>query len=130
MNQCPCCSDLDYDQCCGRFIEQGLLPETPEELMRSRYCAYTRGYVKYIKHTMCGNAAQHFDYLSAQQWAKKVQWIGLKVVNTEFSENSEDKGFVEFIACFSRNEKPEKIHEISEFHRIEGKWFYVDGMPQ
>ncbi|MBD3816496.1 MAG: SEC-C domain-containing protein, partial [Halothiobacillus sp.] len=31
---CPCGSGKAYAVCCGRFIDQGALPETAEQLMR------------------------------------------------------------------------------------------------
>ncbi|MGE5622105.1 MAG: SEC-C metal-binding domain-containing protein, partial [Bacillota bacterium] len=34
---CPCGSGRNYAACCGRFIEEGLVPRSAEELMRSRY---------------------------------------------------------------------------------------------
>ncbi|MGD1990808.1 MAG: YchJ family metal-binding protein, partial [Chromatiales bacterium] len=48
---CPCESGLDYDLCCGRFIDEGALPETAEQLMRSRYTAFTLDRISYLEKT-------------------------------------------------------------------------------
>jgi len=39
---CPCGSQKTYESCCGNFHSGLALPETAEELMRSRYSAYVK----------------------------------------------------------------------------------------
>src|SRR5262249_12642121 len=48
---CPCQSGQNLDQCCGPFIAGEAFPETAEQLMRSRYTAYTQANLGYIKKT-------------------------------------------------------------------------------
>ncbi|MDX1901000.1 MAG: YchJ family metal-binding protein [Gammaproteobacteria bacterium] len=98
---------------------------TPEQLMRSRYTAYSMANILYIKSTMRGKAAQDYDETSAAIWARTVKWLELTVVTTEMA--GEDKGFVEFIVKYSYEGMLEHIHEKSEFHLIKGVWYYVDG---
>ena len=54
--KCPCCSSKEYDDCCSKFISGAAVPTTPEELMRSRYTAFTKANVDYIFKTMRGAA--------------------------------------------------------------------------
>src|SRR5436309_371358 len=122
MKNCPCGSMKLYTECCGPLIEGKHLPETPEQLMRSRYTAYTMANVDYIKKTMRGPASQGFDRKEAFAWAKSVTWLGLKVVDTKTFGT---KGFVEFIASFKLKNEIQTIEEISEFHFLDGKWYYV-----
>ncbi len=124
MKDCPCGTHKSYDACCGRFIAGTQLPSTPEELMRSRYTAYTQANVDYIAGTMKSPALDHFNPHSAREWAERVEWLKLDVITTSAQEN---KGYVEFLAHFYDNKKKYAIHELSEFHRIDGVWFYVDG---
>lgn len=93
--------------------------------MRSRYTAYTLAKVSYIKRTMRGNALVGFNAGEAKRWARRVSWTGLQIINA-FNEHA-DKGFVEFIARFQDGEHMQSIHEVSEFQRVQGVWFYVDG---
>lgn len=123
-DSCPCSSGKKYLDCCGIFIEGKKLPETPEQLMRSRYSAYTRANIDYIEQTMQGPAAKNFNKKEAYQWAKTVKWDGLQVIQAH-SQN--DTGQVEFIAHYSFDNKQYQLHEISEFVRKNGRWFYVDG---
>ncbi|KTD67884.1 putative SEC-C motif domain protein [Legionella steelei] len=126
MSLCPCGSQNTYELCCGLFLDKKQLPETPEQLMRSRYTAYTMGKIDYIKNTMKGKALVGFNELEAAQWASSVTWINLEVINSSMS--GPDKGFVEFAARFSEQNKVQMIHELSEFHKEHGQWFYVSGV--
>ncbi len=125
MTLCPCGSTIDYLSCCGLYIDGASIAGSPEVLMRSRYTAYTLAKVSYIKRTMRGKALTGFNAGEAKRWARRVIWTGLRVINA-FKEHA-DKGFVEFIARFQDGDHLQSIHEISEFHRVQGVWFYVDG---
>lgn len=124
---CPCGSNNDYLQCCGRYIEQHQFPDTPEQLMRSRYTAYTQANIDYIANTMRDPAAKDFNRDEAKQFAQTAKWLGLEVVTSHIDQQDEDKGFVEFIATYQLNNQLTKMHEVSEFQRINQRWFYTDG---
>jgi len=128
MTLCPCGSTKTYEQCCGLYLDKNKVPETPEQLMRSRYTAYSLANISYIGQTMKGKALIGFDELETKKSVSKNTWLSLEVVQS-YLENS-DKGFVEFIASFLDRNQVKKIHELSEFHRINNKWFYVDGTHQ
>ncbi|STY29594.1 putative SEC-C motif domain protein [Legionella wadsworthii] len=126
MSLCPCGSQNTYELCCGLYLDKKQLPETPEQLMRSRYTAYTMGKIDYIKNTMKGKALIGFNELEAKQWAQTVRWIHLKVIDSSMPHP--EKGFVEFAARFSDQSKIQTIHEISEFQKENDRWFYVNGV--
>lgn len=126
---CPCGSKKNYFSCCQIFISKAAFPETPEQLMRSRYTAYTQANVNYIAETMRGPAAKNYDQSSAKEWAASVQWIRLKVLYQKCGLNL-DVAFVEFIAVFSQNGIAQKIHEKSEFRRVDGRWYYWDSIQK
>ena len=119
MNLCPCNSAKPYDDCCGPFLSGKLLPQTPEQLMRSRYTAYTAFNIDYIARTMRGPAIKDFNKRETENWAHQVKWLGLEVLASGMKDHD---GFVEFIAKYSNNGAAEQIHERSEFHRKDGKW--------
>lgn len=121
---CPCGLNQSYDACCGRFIHGNALPATPEELMRSRYAAYTQANIDYIAQTMTGPAAKRFNAAEAADWVRNITWLNLEVMETS---GDNKQGFVEFIAQFSHENKKYILHELSEFHFINDRWFYVDG---
>ncbi|RUR09999.1 YchJ family protein [Legionella sp. km772] len=123
---CPCCSERSYEQCCQPFLEEKTIPQTPEQLMRSRYTAYSQAQIPYIKKTMTGKPLLHFDENEAARWAQSVVWLGLKIVDS--SVENEERGFVEFIASFLEKNQVKTICERSEFHQHNKHWFYVDGV--
>lgn len=125
MNRlCPCGSLKTYLLCCGAYIENHLLPETPEALMRSRYTAYHDVNLDYIAATMKPPASLDFEPAASYQWAKENKWVKLAILNSSQSDNT---GIVEFIAYYQHKNKTRQIHEISEFEREQGKWFYTRG---
>ncbi len=121
---CSCGSKLNAADCCVPYLQGQKLAPTPEALMRSRYSAYHDANIAYIQATMCKKAAEGFDAVEAFAWAKSVKWKQLVVVK---SSQQGDRGQVEFKAYFEHNQTPQVLHEISDFERIDGKWFYVDG---
>lgn len=121
---CPCGTSNAYANCCGKFISQQQLPTTPEELMRSRYTAYTQANVDYIALTMKSPATDYFDKEEARNWAEKLSWIKLQIIRSTQDDN---KGIVEFITFYSAGNKQATLHEISEFSRENGQWYYIKG---
>jgi SEC-C motif-containing protein len=116
---CPC-GNNNYASCCGRFIERDALPHTAEELMRSRYTAYTQHNEHYLKATWYP-ATRPADAVAQDDGMK---WLGLDV-RRHVADG--DKATVEFIARYKIAGRAHRLHEISNFVREEGRWFYVDG---
>ncbi|MBN9232020.1 MAG: preprotein translocase subunit SecA [Legionella sp. 40-6] len=126
MPLCPCGSLNAYQECCKRFIDSAMLPETPEQLMRSRYTAYTQGKIDYIQHTMKDKALIDFNPDEAKEWALSVHWMSLKIIDAPSAPES--VGYVEFKASYRHQDTINYIHERSEFHKIDKQWYYVDGI--
>ena len=127
---CPCGTKKPYKGCCGQYISGQALPNTPEELMRSRYTAYTQANMDYIQDTMRDNALEKFNRERSQDWATKNTWVRLNVRKTFFHDTDENIGYVIFSAYYwSENgyaKKLQELNETSEFKRLNGRWFYVD----
>jgi SEC-C motif-containing protein len=126
MINCPCASNKKYVDCCEPYISYKKRPSTPEALMRSRYTAYTKANIDYIKKTMRGRALFSFQEIEAKSWAERVVWLKLTVLQA--SCESPTKGYVEFIALFIDAGILNSIHEKSEFIQEDGQWYYVDGI--
>jgi SEC-C motif-containing protein len=119
MTFCACGSKQEYLICCGRFIEQNILPETTEQLMRSRYTAYTQANIDYIQQTQQGLAEKDFDAESVRRWAKRAKWLDLTILDVATVD------FVEFVARYCYAGKIEQIHDRSKFEKIDGRWYFV-----
>lgn len=122
---CPCGSGHDYNDCCGLYISGNALPDTPVALMRSRYTAFTKKDMDYIKNTMRGKALKKADLDSTEAWIGETTWLGLTIQETK--SKTPTTGTVHFIARYEQNGQPHELEEISDFEKIGGKWFYTQG---
>lgn len=124
---CACNSNRTYNNCCEPYLLGKNFPDTPEALMRSRYTAYTYANIDYIQETMRGPALTNFNPEATRQWASQVQWLDLKILSAPAVAPKANIGFVEFIASFAQQNHRHIIHEHSEFHRLDGRWYYING---
>lgn len=122
---CPCQSGQTYQNCCGPFLEEKAFPETPEQLMRSRYTAFTQANMDYLAKTMQGEPLIQFNAKQTEQWAKSVEWLGLEVYQSGYLKNKINFGTVSFRAMFSENGQMGSIEENSLFSKINGRWYYT-----
>lgn len=123
---CPCGLPLDYVSCCGRYIEHPeVAAPTAEALMRSRYSAYTRQNTDYLMATW------HPDYcpdrLDLSDGDSQVKWLGLEVINCAAGQPGDQEGVVEFLARYKVSGRAERLHEVSRFVAVDGRWLYRDG---
>jgi len=125
---CPCNSSLEYEKCCLPFLEGIQKAPTAEALMRSRYTAYAKGNIDYIRDTYDPKRQSDFDEESTKNWALKSQWLGLEILKTELGSAQDTRGVVEFVANFEVSGENHQHHEIAEFRKnSEGRWYFVDG---
>lgn len=124
---CFCGSQKDYSDCCGPYLKDEKFAPTPEALMRSRYSAYVQGNLDYIAETMRGKAAENFDLVLSKARSDESEWLGLQVLKAPPVSPSDTVGFVEFIARYKSHGLEVAMHELSEFHLENGRWYYVDG---
>ncbi len=113
---------MDYGQCCGRYLEQGLGAPTAEALMRSRYSAYVLGHEAYLLQTWHPSTRPTALNLNADVASK---WIGLDIKRHDLQDSSH--ATVEFVARYKINGRAHRMHEVSRFVKENDRWFYVDG---
>ncbi|MDX1321152.1 MAG: YchJ family protein [Oceanospirillum sp.] len=121
---CPCQSGETFGACCKSYITGDALPETPEQLMRSRYSAYVLADLEYIEQTTQKDVRPQYDFEGLKAWAENSEWLGLKVHNTE---TEGDSGRVQFTARYREKEGIINHSEDSKFVREDGRWFFVHG---
>ncbi len=118
--ECYCGSKKPFSACCEPFLEGKALPETPEELMRSRYSAYVVGNGAYIVATSVKENRYGEDVALIEEYAQSVEWLRLEVVVAK-------EKTVEFKAYYKDAEGIKVQHERSNFVFEEGMWLYQDG---
>jgi SEC-C motif-containing protein len=121
---CPCGSHLNYADCCEPFHNGSQFAPTAETLMRSRYSAYVFKKSDYLLATWHKTTRpKQLDFST-----ENISWQKLDILYTKKGGAKDEKGRVEFEAFYVENTQTQKIHEISRFKKIAGRWFYVDGV--
>ena len=120
---CPCGSGRAEADCCAALcadrLAGGAGAPTPEALMRSRYWAYVRAQLDYLRATW------HPSTCPADLEADaEARWLGLEIRRSEMNG---DRGLVEFVARYKIGGRAHRLHESSRFVRENGHWFYLDG---
>jgi SEC-C motif-containing protein len=113
--------------CCGPFLDGTASAPTAEALMRSRYTAYVKGDIDYIKKTTHNTALSDFDEGGARAWSRNSDWLGLSIISSEKGQEKDQDAVVEFVASYMQNGKEEHHHETATFKREGEKWFFLDG---
>lgn len=98
------------------------MPLTAEDLMRSRYTAYTLGHESYLLATW-HHSSRPKSLELANQPAHK--WLGLTIKHHK--QNAPDEAMVEFVARYKVNGRARRLHETSRFVKTGKQWFYIDG---
>ncbi len=90
--------------------------------MRSRYSAYVMGLEDYLRTSWHPDRCPQTIGMQGQL---RPKWLGLTVKAHHW--NDENHATVEFVARYKLNGRAYRLHEISRFERISGRWVYVDG---
>lgn len=120
---CRCGSGETYQQCCQPFHELKSVPDTAEQLMRSRYVAFCLNNDTYLNETLYPEKR----LTKRTQTDPTTTWINLKILNKQQGSTNDTKGVVEFIATFEESGEFFELQEYSNFIKQENRWFYVDG---
>ncbi len=117
---CACSSGKSYADCCESYHLSRLFPQTPEQLMRSRYSAYVLVLVDYLWETTHPAKRYLYNKADIEGWAKSNHWLKLEIIMTE-------KCTVEFKAFYQQGLKKYIHYEKSTFKKESDKWYYFSG---
>lgn len=122
---CPCGAGKEFSACCEPYISGAQAAPTAEALMRSRYTAFVKGRIDYLKLTLTEEQKKAFSARDTEKWARESEWLGLDIKNTEGGGPGDDRGTVEFSAQFKFSGKQQTHYEVAQFHREDGAWRYA-----
>ncbi len=125
--KCACGSGKEFVECCEPFLTGKKKPQTAEQLMRSRYVAFTLANMDYIDVTNHESTRGDIDREANEAWARQSEWLGLEILKTQAGGPNDDSGQVEFVVQFKIKGETHKHHELSEFKKEAGQWYFVDG---
>jgi SEC-C motif-containing protein len=127
---CPCGSGRPYASCCGPLIDGSAPASGPEALMRSRYTAFARQEMPYLASTLHPSQRHDYDEAGATRWARESDWEGLEIIEVSQDPANANRGSVEFRASYRMNGVKHVHHELAEFRRTDGVWYFYDGKMQ
>jgi SEC-C motif-containing protein len=126
---CACGSGMFYDNCCLLIHQNISNASTAEQLMRSRYTAFTMAMGDYLMDSHHSSTRTISEKNEIESWAKSVEWDRLEILNTTNGNIKDIKGTVEFKAHFYSNKRnikvAECIHENSKFIKEDTLWMYL-----
>lgn len=123
---CPCGNTKAYSDCCAPLHQGETFATTAEQLMRSRYSAFSRGQIDYLVATLHPSVRELSDRTSLVETVKNCEWLKLDVLKTSGGSGDETEGEVEFVA-FYREEGIKFLREKSRFIKENGHWYYING---
>ncbi len=92
--------------------------------MRSRYSAYVKEEIPYLKETLTRAQQSDFSEEDTRKWARDSKWLGLEIQTTEAGGPQDSRGIVEFMAHFETNGEKQTHHEIAVFEKEGAHWLY------
>ena len=124
-DNCPCESGKDYGQCC-QPCHAGVPADNAEQLMRSRYCAYTLGLIDYLVATTLPAQQAQLEVDHMRSWSEQSRWLGLEVEQVVGGAGS-NRAQVTFTARWADPDESVHSHrECSDFKRIAQRWYFID----
>ena len=121
---CPC-GQGEYHNCCQPLHTGQRIAETAQQLMRSRYSAFAKHKIDYIKTTTALGQQQALDLQAISEWSKANQWLKLEIVQAN-EKLDKNHALVEFKAHYHDGKQAQVHHEASHFVKFEGRWYFLD----
>ncbi len=125
---CPCGSKMPYNDCCKLAHTSLENAKTAEQLMRSRYTAFTMGNGDYLMKSHHSTTRPIKEKQDLVTWANSVIWVGLVIISKNRGLENQMEGTVEFKAHYLENGKPQTIHEKSKFVKENDLWMYISAL--
>ena len=121
---CPCGRKKPYAECCGIAHRNIANVKTAEDLMRSRYTAFTQANGDYLMLSHHTTTRELDRKQEIADWAWSVEWLRLEIISAFDGGSEDEEGTVEFRAHFKENGKEKYLYETSRFLKERGKWKY------
>lgn len=128
IHNCPCGRNNSYAECCKKSHTNILKAKTAEDLMRSRYTAFTLAKVNYLIQSWSQKTVDTSakGKKELKLWAQSVTWIKLEIIGSTLGKENDTTGTVEFKAFYMENGQLQCIHENSFFEKEKNHWVYVN----
>ena len=82
MSLCPCGSEKPFTYCCQPFLNGTQNPQTPEQLMRSRFSAFVTHDWQYVLQTWHPDHRPECSIAELEEESTKGRWLTLQVLQS------------------------------------------------
>lgn len=96
--------------------------------MRSRCAAFATRSIDWIIESEIPESRAYTDRRATEEWIMGSTWKGMRVIETQQGGVDDDQGLVEFKAFLQQDGKDVEHHEIASFRKVDGAWYFVDGV--
>ena len=127
MQECPCGSGQDLEQCCGPIVDEKTPATTPEALMRARYSAHVLGKTKFLITSLHPSVRGGVKESDLKTPGDALSWQGLAIEETTGGGPGDNVGEVVFTAKYAVHENVNEHRERAYFRKENNQWFYMDG---
>lgn len=93
--------------------------------MRSRYSAHVTGDIHYLITTTLPAQQALLNPTEITEWANRAQWTGLTLRQQKAGQETDEEGWVEFIAAYQANGEAKQHQENSYFKKVQQRWYFV-----
>ncbi len=122
MEKCPCGTHVPYSACCKFVHDDHRNAQSAEVLMRARFTAFSKGLIDFLYYTTHPTTRIFCKKTEIHSWVKDNKWMNLEILQST-------KNTVEFKAYYLNKWLETDVqHEISEFKRLNSKWYYLRGV--
>jgi SEC-C motif-containing protein len=95
--------------------------------MRARYTAFVTKQAEFLHQSLHPDHRHDHDVAATRRWAERSQWLGLEILEVKGGSSDDMEGSVEFVATYKDQNIVKPHHEISNFRKVDGIWYFVDG---
>jgi len=127
---CPCASGKSFENCCAPRLMLLSPAATAEQLMRSRYTAFSLGAVDYLINTLASERRSVNERRMLEREIRHTKWVKLEILDTVAGGITDKTGVVEFNAYFEAGNEQGCLHERSDFRKDGERWVYVGGQVE
>lgn len=127
MFKCACGSGNRYGKCCEPYLKGTMKPSTAEALLRSRYTAFAKHNINYIIETISPGKRKDHDKEEIRKWSESSEWKGLEIVSVDGGSLHDSAAVIDFIAHYKMDNEEKEHHEVAQFKKQDGQWYFVDG---
>jgi SEC-C motif-containing protein len=95
--------------------------------MRARYSAYATAATDFLRTSLHPDRRDEHDAEAVRDWAEGSDWLGLEIVATTGGGEGDETGRVEFVCLYEYEGEEKRHHEVADFSRVDGRWYFVEG---